>query len=100
MVFLKLTLAGLPSAGGFDGKAYPQELIENSDFRKFDEALRMVLDLENDITVVGTALTGEEGLEMALETHPDVALVDFDSRVFCRVLSIVSGIPSFRSTYS
>jgi len=33
------------SAGGFDGKAYPKELVENSDFRKFDEALRMVLDL-------------------------------------------------------
>jgi hypothetical protein len=33
------------SAGGFDGSAYPKELIENSDFRKFDEALRMVLDV-------------------------------------------------------
>jgi hypothetical protein len=36
------------SAGGFDGKAYPKELIENSDFRKFDEALRMVLDLSDE----------------------------------------------------
>ncbi len=36
------------SAGGFDGKTYPQELIENSDFRKFDEALRMVLDLSDE----------------------------------------------------
>jgi hypothetical protein len=33
------------SAGGFDGKAYPKELVANSDFRKFDEALRMVLDV-------------------------------------------------------
>lgn len=33
------------SAGGFDGKTYPRELVENSDFRKFDEALRMVLDV-------------------------------------------------------
>jgi hypothetical protein len=33
------------SAGGFDGKAYPRELVENTDFRTFDEALRMVLDL-------------------------------------------------------
>ncbi|HTQ04795.1 MAG TPA: DUF3095 domain-containing protein [Polyangiaceae bacterium] len=33
------------SAGGFDGKAYPVELVANSDFRKFDEALRMVLDV-------------------------------------------------------
>jgi hypothetical protein len=36
------------SAGGFDGKTYPKELIENSDFRKFDEALRMVLDLSDE----------------------------------------------------
>jgi len=36
------------SAGGFDGKAYPKELVENSDFRKFDEALRMVLDLSDE----------------------------------------------------
>jgi Protein of unknown function (DUF3095) len=33
------------SAGGFDGKKYPAELVANSDFRKFDEALRMVLDV-------------------------------------------------------
>jgi len=36
------------SAGGFDGKAYPKELIENTDYRKFDEALRMVLDLSDE----------------------------------------------------
>jgi hypothetical protein len=33
------------AAGGFDGKEYPEELVANSDFRKFDEALRMVLDV-------------------------------------------------------
>ena len=43
------TLIGLHSqAGGFDGSAYPAELIENTDFRKFDEALRMVLDVSDD----------------------------------------------------
>jgi hypothetical protein len=35
------------SAGGFDGKRYPRELVENTDFRKFDETLRMVLDLSD-----------------------------------------------------
>jgi hypothetical protein len=45
------------SAGGFDGKAYPKELVENSDFRKFDEAIRMVLDLSEDqLGVIETAL--------------------------------------------
>jgi hypothetical protein len=47
------------SAGGFDGKAYPRELVENSDFRKFDEAIRMVLDLsEAQLDVIETALEG------------------------------------------
>jgi len=45
------------SAGGFDGRAYPKELIENTDFRKFDEALRMVLDLsEEQLAGIETAL--------------------------------------------
>jgi hypothetical protein len=33
------------SAGGFDGRTYVSELVENTDFRKFDGMLRMVLDL-------------------------------------------------------
>lgn len=36
------------SAGGFDGGAYASELVENTDFRKFDETLRMVLDLRDE----------------------------------------------------
>lgn len=36
------------SAGGFDGGNYASELVENTDFRKFDETLRMVLDLSED----------------------------------------------------
>lgn len=35
-------------AGGFDGKRYPAELVENTDFRKFDEMLRMVIDVSAD----------------------------------------------------
>jgi Protein of unknown function (DUF3095) len=33
------------SAGGFDSRKYPLELIQNCDFRKFDDVLRMVLDV-------------------------------------------------------
>jgi hypothetical protein len=44
----RMLIAFGKSAGGFDGSAYPKELVENSDFRKFDEALRMVLDLSDD----------------------------------------------------
>jgi hypothetical protein len=32
-------------AGHFDGSTYKRELCANSDFRKFDETLRMVVDL-------------------------------------------------------
>jgi Protein of unknown function (DUF3095) len=39
-----LTASGM-TAGGFDGKRYKRELIQNCDFRKFDDTLRMVVDL-------------------------------------------------------
>ncbi len=32
-------------AGGFDGRRYKTELVANSDYRKFDETLRMVVDM-------------------------------------------------------
>lgn len=48
------------SAGGFDGKRYPAELVENTDFRKFDETLRMVLDLsEQEIAALERYLESE-----------------------------------------
>jgi hypothetical protein len=48
------------SAGGFDGKRYPVELVENTDFRKFDETLRMVLDLsEKEIVALEHYLESE-----------------------------------------
>ncbi|MEZ4872932.1 MAG: DUF3095 family protein [Bdellovibrionales bacterium] len=37
---LKLNL----SAGGFEAEKYKKELVQNSDFKKFDETLRMVID--------------------------------------------------------
>jgi hypothetical protein len=48
------------SAGGFDGAAYASELVENTDFRKFDETLRMVLDLgQTEIESLERFLEGE-----------------------------------------
>jgi DUF3095 family protein len=41
----KLLAASGMNAGGFDGKRYKHELIDNCDFRKFDDSLRMVVDL-------------------------------------------------------
>jgi len=39
-----LTATGV-RAGSFDGATYKRELVENCDFRKFDDTLRMVVDL-------------------------------------------------------
>jgi hypothetical protein len=36
------------SMSGFDGASYPSELIANADYRKFDDALRMVLDVNDE----------------------------------------------------
>lgn len=55
----------------------PIRVLVVDDQYAFTDMLRVVLDLESDIEVVGTALTGEEGLQMALDTHPDVALIDY-----------------------
>ena len=37
------------SAGGFVPKVYVQQLVENSDFRKYDDGLRMILDCTPDL---------------------------------------------------
>ncbi|MDB5655436.1 MAG: adenylate cyclase, partial [Tardiphaga sp.] len=37
------------SAGGFEPKVYIQQLVENSDFRKYDDGLRMILDCMPDL---------------------------------------------------
>jgi Protein of unknown function (DUF3095) len=37
-------------AGSFNGSTYKREFLENTDFRKFDEALRMILDLRAEET--------------------------------------------------
>jgi hypothetical protein len=69
------------SAGGFDGKAYPKELVENSDFRKFDEALRMVLDLSDDqLAVIETELErarAEGHLAYGLHRAPSALITCF-----------------------
>jgi EAL domain-containing protein (putative c-di-GMP-specific phosphodiesterase class I)/DNA-binding NarL/FixJ family response regulator len=46
------------------------------DEQTFTEALRSVLESDPAIDVVGTSATPDEGIELALRTRPDVALVD------------------------
>ena len=42
------------SVGGFVPKTYVQQVVENSDFRKYDDGLRMILDCTEEL---GRALT-------------------------------------------
>lgn len=67
----KLLIGLGQAAGGFDGARYPVELVENTDFRKFDETLRMVLDLsEREILALETYLETERASgQLAYGTH-------------------------------
>lgn len=55
----------------------PIRVVVVDDQPVFTEMLRMVLDMQDDIKVVGMAFTGDEGLKLALDTKPDVLLVDY-----------------------
>jgi len=60
---------GIP-AGGFVPQVYMQQVVENSDFRKYDDGLRMVLDckpeladaLEGRLAAAAAAGTARYGL--------------------------------------
>lgn len=55
----------------------PIRVLVVDDQPVFTEMLRVVLDMQPDIQVVGMAVTGDEGLKAALDTRPDVLLVDY-----------------------
>ena len=46
------------------------------DHRLFREGLRRLLEIEVDIEVVGEAKDGQETVELALDTAPDIILLD------------------------
>src|SRR3954467_6138854 len=55
----------------------PIKVLVVDDQPVFTEMLRVVLDMQSDIKVVGMAFTGDEGLQAALDLKPDVMLVDY-----------------------
>jgi hypothetical protein len=61
-LFVYLVMRFGISIGGFVPKTYVQQVVENSDFRKYDDGLRMILDctpeLESALTQRLTACTG------------------------------------------
>ena len=51
-------------------------LLLCDDHALFRQGLRSILETENDFRVIGEAATGREALRYALETRPDVILMD------------------------
>ena len=49
------------SVGGFVPKTYVQQVVENSDFRKYDDGLRMILDCTPELESALTKVAGRGG---------------------------------------
>jgi len=65
----------------------------------FREGLRTLLSVQPDFEIVGEAGNGEEGLKMAVQTHPDVVLMDLRMPVLDGVKTterIKSSLPACR----
>ncbi|BDU01116.1 response regulator transcription factor [Nocardia sputorum] len=54
----------------------PIKVLLADDERLVRSGFKVLLDLEDDITVVGEATTGAEAVELARATRPDVVLMD------------------------
>ena len=56
--------------------AEPIQVLLADDHRMFRAGLRALLDLEDDIAVVGEASDGEEAVELARKLKPDIVVMD------------------------
>lgn len=65
----------IASDGGLGGSA-PTRLLIVDDHGMFAESLRLALSAEDDLEVVGTAITLAQGRAMVAATQPDVVLLD------------------------
>lgn len=71
--------AGLPSKPEVDVERIDRiRVLIVDDIAETRENLRKLLSFAPDIEVVGTAATGEEGVELAKETRPHIVLMDIN----------------------
>lgn len=61
-----------------DGGEQTIRVLIVDDFAETRENIRKLLQFENDIVVVETARGGQEAIEKAIETKPDVAIMDIN----------------------
>ena len=67
-------VASMGTSGGLDVE--PIRVLVVDDHALFRRGLQMVLEQEPDIEVVGEAGSGQEAVEQAAETLPDIVLMD------------------------
>ncbi len=65
-------------ASNSSGEKDKIRLLIVDDIPETRENLRKLLFFESDIDVVGAAINGEEGIQMALELQPDITLMDIN----------------------
>jgi len=56
----------------------PATLLIADDQRLFRQSLRLLLEREPDLRVVGEANDGREAFDQAIKTKPDMILMDVD----------------------
>ena len=56
----------------------PISILIAEDQRLFRQSLRMLLEHEPDIVVVGEAMDGRQAFDLAVEKKPDIVLMDVD----------------------
>ncbi|MEO3858222.1 response regulator transcription factor [Acrocarpospora sp. B8E8] len=64
------------TASGSPSTTAPIKVLLADDEKLVRSGFKLLLDVEDDITVVGEATNGAEAVERARATHPDVVLMD------------------------